>query len=183
MRRSRILALTGAVALATTALGATATSAGAAITAPMTSTSTSEATSYLVLAKEGVSTKDLSRTLSRAGATVNHTNEAVGLVTVTSTDANFAARARALDGVKGAAADRSIGRAPVDVAATPDPVEKEHVLDRTRANGSAKDVPAPPEGADPLDGLLWGHEMVDAFAAREVTTGDKVSILQALSGG
>ena len=45
-------------------------------------------------------------------------------------------------------------------------MEKEHVLDRTRANGSAKDIPAPPAGADPLDGLLWGHEMIDAFEAR-----------------
>ena len=176
MRRSRIVALTGAVALATTALGATATSAGAAMTAPASSTSTNEARSYLVLANEGVSAKDLGRTLERAGATVTRTNEAVGLVTVTSTDSGFAATARALDGVKGASADRSIGRAPLDVAAAPDPVEKEHVLDRTRANGSAKDIPAPPEGADPLDGLLWGHEMIDAFAARDLTTGDKVRV-------
>jgi lantibiotic leader peptide-processing serine protease len=176
MRRSRMIALTGAVALATTALGASAASAGVATSSPMTSTSTSAARAYLVLAKEGVSTKDLSRTLARAGAKVNRTNEAVGLVTVTSTDANFAAKARALDGVRGAAADRSIGRAPVDVAAAPDPVEQEHVLDRTRANGSAKGIPAPPAGADPLDGLLWGHEMVDAFAARQVTTGDKVRV-------
>jgi subtilisin family serine protease len=176
MRRSRIVALTGAVALATTALGATATSAGAAMTAPAASTSTNEARSYLVLADEGVSAKDLSRALQGAGATVTRTNAAVGLVTVTSTDAAFAAKARALDGVKGAAVDRSIGRAPLDVAAAPDPVEKEHVLDRTRANGSAKDIPAPPEGADPLDGLLWGHEMVDAFEARAVTKGDKVRV-------
>ena len=49
MRRSRILALTGAVALATTAFGATATSAGAAITAPLTSTSTTEPPSTTIL--------------------------------------------------------------------------------------------------------------------------------------
>jgi hypothetical protein len=103
MRRSRMIALTGAVALATTALGASAASAGVATSSPMTSTSTSAARAYLVLAKEGVSTKDLSRTLARAGAKVNRTNEAVGLVTVTSTDANFAAKARALDGVRGPA--------------------------------------------------------------------------------
>ncbi len=79
-------------------------------------------------------------------------------------------------GVKGAAADRTVGRAPTDLKVKPDPVEKEHVLDKSRANGSTKDIPAAPEGADPLDGLLWGHEMVDAFEARALETGDKVRV-------
>jgi subtilisin family serine protease len=171
-----MVAITGAVALATSVLGGVAASAGAAPTAVTSSATAGEARTYLVLAAPGVSADELARTLTAAGAKVTATNSDVGLVTVITTDSGFAAKARALDGVEAAAADRSIGRSPMAVKAKPDPVEKEHVLDRTRANGSAKDVPAPPEGADPLDGLLWGHEMVQAFEARGVTTGEKVRV-------
>jgi lantibiotic leader peptide-processing serine protease len=176
MRRSRMLAMTGAVALATSALGVTATAAGAAGTTTAVRTATTQERTYQVLAESGVSARELSRTLAAAGATVTATNAAIGLVTVTSTDARFAAKARSLDGVEGAAVDRSVGRAPGDAKAKPDPVEKEHVFDATRANGSGKDVAPAPDGADPLDGLLWGHEMVDAFEARGIETGDKVRV-------
>jgi subtilisin family serine protease len=170
-----MVAITGAVALATSVLGGVAASAGAATTAVTSSTTTIETRTYQVLADRGVTADELARLLTGAGATVTRQNDAIGLVTVTSTDSAFAAKARAMDGVRGAAADRSIGWAPVNVKAKPDPVEKEHVFDRSRANGSTKDV-APPEGGDPLDGLLWGHEMVQAFEARGVETGDKVRV-------
>ena len=175
MRRSRMLAVTGVVALATTALGATAAAAGPVSAAPTVSTATTETRTFQVLASSGVSADTLARTLSAAGAKVTATNTAIGLVTVTSTDARFAAKARGLAGVQGAAADRSVGRAPTNYKAKPDPVEKEHVFNRSRANGSTK-LPAAPEGADPLDGLLWGHEMVNAFEARAMETGDKVRV-------
>ena len=118
-----MVALTGAVALATTALGAS--TATAALQSPAHTAAGSSATTYIVLADTGVSTGQLARTVSRAGATVTGTNEAIGMLTVTSTDAGFAARARALDGVRGAAADRSIGQAPTLVPSAPDPVEQE----------------------------------------------------------
>jgi lantibiotic leader peptide-processing serine protease len=172
MRRSRIIAITGAVALAASALGATAATA----VAPAASTATTASRTFQVLADSGVSAEELARTLTAAGATVTHANDAIGLVTVTSTESGFAARARGLDGVRGAAADRSIGQAPVMVQPGPDPVEQEHVFETSRANGSGKDAPAAPEGADPLDGLLWGHEMVDAFEARATESGDKVRV-------
>ena len=167
--------MTGAVALATSALGLTATAAGAADTTTAVGTATTQQRTYQVLAEPGVSAAELSRTLTRAGARVTGTNAAIGLVTVTSKDARFAAKARGLAGVEGAAADRSVGRAPTGVKAKPDPVEKEHVFNRSRANGSTA-LPAAPAGADPLDGLLWGHEMVDAFQARATETGDKVRV-------
>lgn len=172
MRRTRMVAVAGAVALATSALGGLAATAGAA---PTVAATQNEARTYQVLAVKGVSADQLSSRLTDAGATVTRQNDAIGLVTVTSTDANFAAAARAIDGVRAAAADRSIGWAPTGVKAKPDPVEKEHVFDKSRANGSTKEV-APPEGGDPLDGFLWGHEMVQAFEARGVETGDKVRV-------
>ena len=73
---------------------------------------------------------------------------------------------------QGAAADRTVGQAPTDLKVKPDPVEKEHVFNKSRANGIAR----PLEDADPLDGLLWGHEMVNAFEARALETGDKVRV-------
>jgi subtilisin family serine protease len=169
-----MLAVTGIVALATTALGATA--ATAAEKSSATATGSTATRTYQVLADSGVSAGELARTLRAAGATVVARNDAIGMVTVTSTDAGFAARARALDGVAGAAADRSIGQAPTDVAAGPDPVEQEHVLDKSRANGTLKDLPPPPAGGDPLDGALWGLDMIDAFAARDVEQGDMVRV-------
>ena len=177
MRRSRMIAITGAVALAASALGATAANAGALTTvAPAVSTTTGEARTFQVLAAKGVSAAELARTLTASGAKVTGTNAAIGLVTVTSKNARFAAVARGLDGVAGAAADRSVGKAPADLKVKPDPVEKEHVFEKSRANGSGKNVPPAPEGADPLDGLLWGHEMVNAFEARDIETGDKVRV-------
>lgn len=176
MRRTRMVAIAGAVALATSALSGLAASAGAAPTVTASAAATTEARTYQVLADTGVSSDALALTLTRAGARVTGTNGAIGLVTVTSTDAGFAAKARDLPGVLAAAADRSIGRAPTAVKAKPDPVEKEHVFDRTRANGSVKSIPPAPAGGDPLDGLLWGHEMVNAFEARATETGDKVRV-------
>ena len=64
-------------------------------------------------------------------------------MTVTSTDARFAAKARGISGVQGAAADRTVGRAPTALKVKPDPVEKEHDFDKSRANGSTK-LPAAP---------------------------------------
>jgi subtilisin family serine protease len=172
MRRSRMIAVTGAVALATTGLGGLAASAGATTESSGTS---AEARTYYVLAESGVSAAELATTLSEAGATVTRQNSAIGLLTVTSTDAGFAAKARALDGVQGAALNRAVGQSPLAIKAKPDPVEKEHIFNKSRANGSTK-VPTAPDGADPLDGLLWGHEMVEAFEARATETGDRVRV-------
>ncbi len=172
MRRSRMIAVTGAIALATAGLGGLAASAGATTASTQTQ---SAARTYYVLAKSGVSAAELASQLARAGARVVNQNAAIGLVTVTSTDTGFAAKARNLAGVQGAALNRAVGQAPSAVKVKPDPVEKEHVFTKSRANGSTK-VPAAPEGADPLDGFLWGHEMVQAFAARATETGDKVRV-------
>ncbi|WP_157622678.1 S8 family serine peptidase [Nostocoides sp. Soil756] len=170
MRRSRMVALTGAVALATSALGATTTA-----TALTTAGTTTARTDYAVLAAEGTDARALATRLEQAGATVTSVNTAVGLVTVSSTQSGFAARARSLPGVSGAAVNGVVGRATTTAPAAPDPVEKEHAFDKSRANGSGA-VPAPPPGGDPLDGLLWGMDMIDAPEAHAVETGRKVRV-------
>lgn len=160
--------MTGALALVGSALSATVGSSGA-VAAP------TQAQTFQVLADSGVTAGALSRTLTRAGAQVVRQNSAIGLVTVTSTDAGFASRARRLAGVAGAAADRSIATAPSGRQAKPVPVEKEHVS-TSRANGKGKAVPARLKGQDPLDGLLWGMKMINAFEAHAIERGDKVRV-------
>ncbi|MFW5470825.1 S8 family serine peptidase [Knoellia sp. CPCC 206435] len=169
MRRTRMTALTGAAALVAAVAGtATATAVSSAPTAATTGNG-----SYVVLAKTGASVTDIADQLRKAGGKVTSVNARIGLVTVTGSS-SLVARARALEGVQGAAHDRSIGAAPQ--RAKPDPVMKEHVFDKTRANGTYTSTPAPPAGHDPLDGHLWGLEMIDAFEAHKVETGDKVRV-------
>jgi subtilisin family serine protease len=171
MRRGRILAASTAVALAATGLAAAA--AGAASTSAATTTSSGAKTSYVVLTDTAAHASSVAAQLKSAGNTVTSVNKAIGLISVTSTKSNFAASAKGISGVKGVSAEHSVGYAPQLVAVGPDPVEKEHVFDRSRPNGTGKYIPPPPPGHDPLDGLLWGMDMINAFDAHATETGDE----------
>lgn len=172
MRRGRILASATAGAMVVaglTGLAATASAAPSAVTAAGT------AKSWLVLAESGTSAASVAQQLKATGASITSVNSAIGLVSVRSTDHSFKAKASALSGVKGVAAEQRIGSTPT--RAKPDPVEKEHTFDRSRTNGTGKQVPPPPAGHDPLDGLLWGMEMINAIEAHETEMGDnRVSV-------
>ncbi|GAA2728993.1 S8 family peptidase [Cellulomonas aerilata] len=166
MGRDRSLAVLATAALVAAGLsGATAGAASADVAG------TTTPSSWLVLAEDVGDTGRLAQDLAAAGAEVTSVNEAIGLVSVRSADVGFAARANAVDGVQGVATDRVVGVTPRRAA--PDPVERENVFDRSRRNGTVRDLPAPPFGHDPLDGLLWGMEMIDAFQAHAVETGDE----------
>lgn len=170
MRRSRLITASAVVALAVPALFT------AAQAAPVTGVSVADnaTASYVVLAAEGSSTAAVADRLEALGATVTDVNNAVAMITATSSDAGFAARARKAEGVIGVARDRSIGHAPTP--AKKDAVEKEHTFDKSRANGTTK-LPAAPEGHDPFDGLLWGMEMINAFDAHATEKGtDQVTV-------
>ena len=71
MRRSRIIAITGAVALATSALGATAATAAvqSGATATTAATAAGSGGTYVVLAEGGADVKALAAALSATGAT------------------------------------------------------------------------------------------------------------------
>ena len=109
MRRSRMVAITGAVALATTALGATAATAGHATAAHRRERPPTGRRGPPGPRQKGGLRRRARPHPAGAGATVTET--AIGLVTVTSTDAAVRGKARGLAGVKGAA-DRTVGRAP-----------------------------------------------------------------------
>ena len=112
MRQHKILALVGATALGVTGVASTASAqsvqSGQAATSSVAATSASGAQSYVVLTERGGSAKALAAKLEAKGATVTSVNEQVGLVTVMSTDAGFAKKARAVKGVFGASTELSL---------------------------------------------------------------------------
>lgn len=170
MRRSRMVAVTGVVALATTTLGATTATAAGQPSRAAASTSTT-ATTYAVLAERGADVRRVAAELTRSGATVTSVNTAIGLVSVRSTQGDFARSARALPGVQVAARDGIVGRAPKAQPASPSEVEKEartasrHGDDKGKGHGGTK--------SDPLDTYLWGMDMLQAPAAHKVEKGDR----------
>ena len=184
MRNTRMVSALGALALGLTGLAATsnATAAPTADTADSARTASTSggSTHYVVLADRGASAKALAKRLEAKGATVTSVNEAVGMVTVTSSDAGFARSARAMKGVFGAADEGVVGRSPVN--------KKKDAVERpTKGQGAAKG-PGATKGntqankgkgkykkgaADPLDDKLWGMDMINAAAAHKSEAGDK----------
>ena len=174
MRRSRMVAGIGAVALATTTLGATAatgTAQPATTGSGATSGSVSDG-SYAVLAERGGDARALARQLEKAGATVTSVNTAIGMVTVTSNASGFLAKARAMKDVDVASRDGVVGRSPKDK-----PVRNDIERPRKDAGASGGHRAAATKGkkraSDPLDSYLWGMDMIDAPAAHAIDMGDK----------
>ena len=166
MRRSRLLAATAAISLSATAL---VSAAGASTAVDDKTTAGTARTSYVVLADSGASAKDLAAELRSSGATVTSVNNAIGLVTVTSTASGFATRTRGLGHVAGVARDRSIGYTPSGIVRK-DVVENEAALAKTRGKQAKPGKGGP--GLDPLDSQLWGMDMIKAVQAHKVNRGD-----------
>lgn len=165
MRRSRIIAAAAAAALAVPAIAIS--TAGAAPQGVNQQSTQGAKTSYVVLTKAGGTAQALAEQLQASGATVTSINQAIGLLTVTSTDTAFASRTRGLAGVDGVAKDHSIGSSPKKVAR--DAVENE-----ARLAGGANNAPLNKDAkpGDPLDHLLWGMDMINAPEAHAIERGD-----------
>ncbi len=171
MRRSHLAAAvtSAAVLLVATVAGTTWTSTAS----PVPSAARQQAaTTYVVLADRDASVDTVARRLAATGATVKTVNRAIGMLTVSSTDAAFRTRAGAVQGVSGVAAERSIGYAPSD---RPQTVEREN-LAALKAGKPAKPSPAKPgkpAKSDPLDAQLWGMRMINADKAHATTLGSR----------
>jgi subtilisin family serine protease len=113
---------------------------------------------FVVVYEEGVSAAEGRAALEELGATVVEENTAVGVVTVTSDDAGFIEEAGAQPELLGAARDRVVGYAPPTEQPKDDEVES--ALSDLAAAGAARPDPT----AEPLQGLLWGHRMINATA-------------------
>jgi lantibiotic leader peptide-processing serine protease len=123
------------------------------------------ARTYVVVFDSGASTRQATRSIQAAGGTVERVNSAVGVATVRSTNADFAADAAARPGIEGAAANRSIGRAPRESRTRPEREQIER-LDAARqaSRGEQPTVPAAPVTGDPLASLQWDMQMIHATA-------------------
>lgn len=168
MRRNQIVAAASSAALLLTAAATGTTLASSASALPAAD---DEATTYVVLADRGASATALAERLADTGATVTSVNTDIGMVVVSSRDAGFRSDARALEGVHGVAADRSIGHAPTR---RPSSIERENLT--AAKSGAAMAVATKPRKqakADPLDGQLWGMRMIRADEAHRYTLGSK----------
>jgi len=159
--RTVALAATAALAVAGTATALTGPSTAAVTTGP--------ARSYVVLLDEGASVDAALADLRASGAKVTDINRAVGLLTVTSTDTDFRSTGAAATGVQGVAANVSIGSVPDQ---KPDLVESEGIRAARAGTAKAPSLAKKTTG-DPLDGYLWGMQMIGADQAHAITTGSK----------
>jgi subtilisin family serine protease len=169
MRRSRIIVVAAAAALMAPAL--VVSTAGAATQNASQQSSQGAATSYVVLAQAGGSAQALAHQLSAGGATVTSINQAIGLLTVTSTDTAFASHTRGLKSVYGVGRNRSVGYLPKSTA-SPNVVEQEAQLSAGIAAPALTGKQSSKPG-DPLDSLLWGMNMINAPAAHAIQRGDQ----------
>lgn len=135
---------------------------------------------YLVLARVGVADAQVRAAVAAAGGTVRSVNAAVGVYTVDSADAGFAARARAAGAVDGVTTDRRIGSAvPSQTPAQARALEKATRARALAASTSATTKPKPRPGGsatEPLAGLQWDMAMIDAWRAHRVEQGDGVKV-------
>jgi subtilisin family serine protease len=110
---------------------------------------------YIVVYAEGASTGDARAAIADAGGTMVKENRAIGVATVSSKNADFAADATAEPALLGAAANRPIGRSP---GARPHQFRIE--------KGDAPQKGSPPRGAppaaEPLAGEQWDMRMIGA---------------------
>lgn len=172
MRHQRMVSVVGALSLGLTGLAATTNATAVPTASSGTSASTSGAAkNFVVLADRGDSAKALATRLEAKGATVTSVNDKVGMVTVTSKDANFAEEARSMKGVFGAADEGVVGRSPNAPAKRKDAVERPSLSGKAGQSGNA--AASKKKGADPLDDKLWGMDMIEAPAAQKIESGDK----------
>ena len=170
---------TTASALSVVALSAAALAAAPNATAASSAT-TRTATTYVVLAKDGVAAAKVAKAVKKAGGTVKAANSAVGLLTVSTRKAGFAASLTRTGLVDGVATNKVIGHAPKSTLVRPSAaVEKEaqtalakKAKTAKRANVRPRPGVKPTATADPLDFNLWGMDMIHAGAAHAIQAGD-----------
>jgi subtilisin family serine protease len=112
---------------------------------------------YVVQYERGVSSADARAAIKAAGGTVVDEIASIGVAKVTSSNAGFVLDAAAQRALAGAARNRIIGYS--------DPALREKV-DRVEALAAASTArsaeAAAAAGEEPLAGLQWGNEMIDA---------------------
>ncbi|MEU8267968.1 S8 family serine peptidase [Sphaerisporangium sp. NPDC049002] len=175
MRRVFVVTAAAAVIAATVALPAQAV---------RTTADPAAATGYVVLFKEGAAAEDAQKAIRAAGGTVVKVNTAVGLATVTTTNAGFISAIKDNAAIDGVARDRIIGSVPkaaktafgaraTDQAKA---VEKEG-----REHGAVKRGRS--TKAEPLSDLQWDMKQIHAEEAHKYEKGDSKVLVGILDTG
>lgn len=138
---------------------------GAALSAPVQAQRQGPEAEYVVLYKDGAT--GARQAIEAAGGVVVKENTAVGLATVTTSRADFAAALASDGAIEGVARNRTIGQAPPSARAAgtarrTDTVEKEgHDAGRGKVGPTAG---RPRPGAEPLAELQWDMKQMNATA-------------------
>ncbi|GLZ15323.1 serine protease [Actinomadura sp. NBRC 104425] len=152
MRRVAITAACAVVASTALALPASAV--------PAQPGAQGKASEYVVLYKEGVSLSKARAAVQAAGGTIVSENADVGVATVRTTDAGFAAAAARQGALEGTASNRVIGHAPkVAKAAKRFAVEQEG-----RGQTTGRTAVKPAKKGEPLADLQWDMKQIRATA-------------------
>ncbi len=190
--RRRILAGTAAV-LTGSALAALP------ITASAKETVADRQHTFMVLAKPGVTDAATRTAIRRAGGSVATVNRAIGLYTVTGPRATFAATARAQPAVAGVSTDTRIGSLPKNklnpsmatermlpqraeilqrAAKQRRAAKQQRTTGKGASAGRSASAAAPrvPQPGDPLSGNQWNMDLIRAWRAHALATGEGVRV-------
>jgi len=148
VRSTRVKAVLAAVGL----LIATASAAAAA---PASAATQGGNSTYIVLYNDGASSADAAATMASAGGTLVANYSQIGVVIARSSDPNFAATVQQNGKVAGAASTAGFATQVSDVMANDGPV----------------DAPIPAPGSDPLSGLQWDMNQINAPQAHAINGG------------
>ena len=148
VRSTRIKAVLGSAGL----LIATATAATAA---PASAATQAADSTYIVLYHDGASSADAAATVSNSGGTLVANYSQIGVVIARSSDPNFAATVQQNGNVAGAARTDGFATKVGDVMDNSGPVN----------------APIPAPGSDPLSGLQWDMNQINAPQARAINGG------------
>ncbi|SEG40849.1 Subtilase family protein [Thermomonospora echinospora] len=150
MRRV-VLAVTGAVTATMLALPAYA--------GPTKPQAEERATEYVVLYKEGVSLDKARAAVKAAGGTVLKENASVGVATIRTSNARFAADAGRQAAIEGAAANRTIGHAPKAARS----LHKRTSVEKEGRDAHRRQAPkGGAKGSEPLADLQWDMKQIGA---------------------
>jgi subtilisin family serine protease len=127
----------------------------AATVAPASAATQGADSTYIVLYRDGASSADAATTVSGAGGTLVANYSQIGVVIARSSNPNFAATVQQNGKVGGAARTDGFATKVSDVMASSGPVN----------------APVPAPGSDPLSGLQWDMNQINAPQARAINGG------------
>jgi subtilisin family serine protease len=172
----RVIVIAAAVALTATATVSPAQATRSAAKPAAQADTTSD---YVVLYKEGADAEAAKKAIETAGGTVVRENTAVGVATVTTANADFAAAVTGTGVIEGVARNRAIGSVPKSARITEElrrAIDERAVEKEGRVGGKWPGKPGKPAAAaEPLAELQWDMKQINATAtgAHKYQQGDK----------